>query len=136
MNKYSHFIAGGFRDGGRTFEVQDPATGRTVGLAARGAEAEIDQAVTAAREAFRKNSWPDMDGRLRGNLLRNIAGTIRKHAEEIAALEVADAGKPAGDARAEVEIAAQTWDYYADLTQLPVGTVNAVPAPDQFDYTL
>ena len=136
MKKYSHFIAGGFRDGGRTFEVQDPATGRTVGMAARGAGAEIDQAVTAAREAFRENSWPDMDGRLRGKLLRNIAGTIRRYAGEIAALEVADAGKTVGDARAEVEIAAQTWDYYADLTQSAIGTVNAVPAPDQFDYTL
>src|ERR1700683_2864853 len=104
MNKYNHFISGGFRDGGRTFEVQDPATGRAGGWAARGTEAEIDQAVTAAREAFRENSWPDMDGRLRGNLLRKIAGTIRRHAEEIAALEIADAGKTAGDARAEVEI--------------------------------
>src|SRR5271156_3370413 len=136
MKRYKHFIAGDFRDGGSTFEIENPAPGHTIGLADRGTAGDIDRAVAAAREAFHKSSWPDMDGRLRGDLLRKIAGIIRRHSEEIAALEVADAGKTVGDARVEVEIAAQTWEYYADLTRLPIGTVNAVPVPDQFDYTL
>ncbi|MSU69477.1 MAG: aldehyde dehydrogenase [Opitutaceae bacterium] len=136
MKRPRHFIYGEYQAGTGTFEVLNPATGDTIGLAARGTKAEIDQAVAAARDAFQKTVWPDLDGRRRGELLRKVAGSIRKNAGEIAALEVADAGKTIGDARAEVEIAAQAWDYYADLTQSAIGTVNAVAAPDQFDYTL
>jgi acyl-CoA reductase-like NAD-dependent aldehyde dehydrogenase len=136
VNVYRHFINGEFTGGEQTFVVTNPATGETIGLAARGTRADIERAVSVARETFRTTSWADMDGRLRGMLLRNIARVIRQRAPEIVALEVADAGKTLGDARAEIELAAQTWDYYADLTQVAVGTVNAVPSPDQFDYTL
>lgn len=136
MKTYKHFIAGQYQGGDQSFEINNPATGERIGLAARGAKFEIDQAVEVARETFRRTPWADMDGRLRGDLLRKVARTIRSHSKEIAALEVVDAGKTIGDARADVEIAAQTWDYYADLTQSAVGTVNAVPSPDQFDYTI
>ncbi|MBI4026058.1 MAG: aldehyde dehydrogenase [Verrucomicrobia bacterium] len=136
MKTYQHFINGEFQGSHQTFEIRNPATGVTIGLAARGTGTEIAQAVDAARETFQTTSWGDMDGRLRGALLRNIACVIRRHAVELAALEVADAGKTIGDARAEIEIAAQVWDYYADLTQSVIGTVNAVPSPDQFDYTV
>ena len=36
---------------------------------------------------------------------------------------------------AEIELAAQIWEYYGDLTRTPIGEVNAVPSPDQFDFT-
>ena len=136
MRTHKHFIHGQYQGGDHTFEIDNPATGERIGLAARGTKLEIDQAVDVARETFLKTAWADMDGRLRGELLRRVARVIRSHSEEIAALEVADAGKTIGDARVEIEIAAQTWDYYADLTQSAVGTVNAVPSPDQFDYTI
>jgi acyl-CoA reductase-like NAD-dependent aldehyde dehydrogenase len=136
MNLYQHFINGEFVSSPRTFETVNPATAAVLGHAARGGPAEIEHAVSAARETFRSSPWADMDGRLRGALLRNIARVIRQHAVEITALEIADAGKTCGDARAEIELAAQVWEYYADLTQTAVGTVNAVPSPDQFDYTL
>jgi len=136
MKTYRHFINGRYEGGTRTFETQNPATGRRFGLAARGGTREIGRAIDAARAAFDKTGWADLDGRLRGEILRRVARAIRSRAGEIAAVEVADAGKTAGDARAEVEIAAQAWDYYADLTQAAVGSVNAVPSPDQFDYTI
>ena len=136
MKTYRHFINGRYEGGARTFETQNPATGRRFGLAARGSKREIGMAVDAARAAFEKAGWADLDGRLRGEILRRVARAIRSRADEIAAVEVADAGKTVGDARAEVEIAAQAWDYYADLTQSAVGTVNSVPSPDQFDYTI
>ena len=136
MKTCQHFINGEYQNSAETFETVNPATGEVIATAARGAKAEIDLAVDVARETFMTTSWADMDGRLRGELLRNIARAIRRNAEEIVPMEVADGGKTIGDARAEVEIAAQVWDYYADLTQSAIGTVNSVPAPDQFDYTI
>ena len=136
MKTYEHFINGEYRSSSQTFETVNPATGQTVGEAARGTRADIDSAVEVAADTFHNTPWADMDGRERGQLLRRVAQVIRHRAEEIVPLEVADAGKTLGDARVEVEIAAQVWDYYADLTQSAIGTINAVPAPDQFDYTV
>ena len=136
MRTYKHFIRGRYQGGDLSLEIENPATGRKIGLAARGTKGDVDQAVAAAREAFAETAWADMDGRLRGDLLRRVARVIRARSDDIAVLEVADAGKTIGDARAEVELAAQIWDYYGDLTQSAVGTVNAVPSPDQFDYTI
>lgn len=50
----------------------------------------MDAAVENARETFRESSWADMDGRLRGALLRNIELKIREHAGQLVPLEVAD----------------------------------------------
>lgn len=135
MKTHRHFIDGRTPPARDTFAVTNPATGKVIGEAARGGKAEVDAAVDAARRAFDTSAWPDLDGRLRGILLRQIGTVIRANARELAQLEIGNAGKTAGDAAAEIEIAAQVWDYYADLTQHPVGTVNAVPSPDQFDYT-
>ncbi|MBH05142.1 MAG: betaine-aldehyde dehydrogenase [Phycisphaeraceae bacterium] len=136
MKLYEHFINGEYRSSPQTFETINPATGQPIGEAARGTKADIDNAVQIAQDTFSNSAWPDMDGRERGQILRKVAQVIRHRAEQIIPLEVADAGKTLADARLEVEIAAQVWDYYADLTQSAIGTVNAVPAPDQFGYTV
>ncbi len=133
---FNHFIDGRNQEGTDRFPVINPATGDIFGEAARGTKDDIDNAVDVARKTFRASTWRDLDGRLRGNLLRQIGRMIRKHAKRLASMEVTDAGKTVGDAEAEIELAAQIWDYYGDLTQTAVGTINAVPAPDQFDFTL
>ena len=133
---FNHFIDGRNHEGTDRFPVINPATGDIFGEAARGTKDDIDNAVDVARKTFRASTWRDLDGRLRGNLLRQIGRMIRKHAKRLASMEVTDAGKTVGDAEAEIELAAQIWDYYGDLTQTSVGTINAVPAPDQFDFTL
>ena len=128
---FNHFIDGRNQEGTDRFPVINPATGDIFGEAARGTTDDIDNAVDVARKTFRASTWRDLDGRLRGNLLRRIGKMIRKHAKRLASMEVTDAGKTVGDAEAEIELAAQIWDYYGDLTQTAVGTINAVPAPDQ-----
>ena len=135
-NHYHHFIDGQYRVGSDIFGVTNPATGKTFGEAARGTRDDISEAVDVARRTFISSGWRDLDGRLRGDLLRNIGRVIREHSERLIEMEIADAGKTIGDATAEIELAAQIWDYYGDLTRTALGTVNAVPSPDQLDFTI
>jgi acyl-CoA reductase-like NAD-dependent aldehyde dehydrogenase len=132
---FMHFIDGQYQEGLDYFAVINPATSVPIGEAARGMKSDINDAVEAALKAFRHSSWKNMDGRIRGNLLRKVGELIRKHCKRLAELEVADAGKTINDANAEIELAAQIWEYYGDLTQTAIGTVNAVPTADQFDFT-
>ena len=45
---------------GRTFDVEDPATGKRIATCAAGDENDVDLAVKAARNAFESGSWSGM----------------------------------------------------------------------------
>ncbi len=60
-----------------------------------------------------------MNTRDRGKVLLRLASLIRDHADELAKLEARNVGKPIRDARDEVGLAADCFEYYA-------GTVNKV----------
>ena len=99
-------------ESGKTFDVIDPATGRTVGKVAEGAKADVDKAVTAARRAFESGPWPQMSGSERGKLLHRIGDLILKYADELAEIESIDNGKPVVVARAaDVPLSADMFHY-------------------------
>jgi len=50
--------------------------------------------VKAARNAFEKGSWRKMQASDRGRMLHRLADLIEQHADELAALESLDNGKP------------------------------------------
>ena len=82
MSKFfNHFIDGRKQEGTNHFAVINPATGDIFGEAAQGTQDDIDNAVDVARRTFRASTWRDLDGRLRGNLLRQIGRMIRKHVQ-------------------------------------------------------
>ncbi len=53
------FIGGAWTDatGGETFETRDPGDGKVIARVAAGDKRDIDRAVTAAQQAFRKSGW-------------------------------------------------------------------------------
>lgn len=94
-----HFIDGAFVSSadGRRFATVNPATGETIAEVARGGEAEIDRAVTAARRAFRSGVWSRMAPRDRMAVLERFSALIEENAEEFALLDSLDMGKPVMD---------------------------------------
>ena len=54
----------------------------------------------------RRAVGPGLSATARGRVLLRVAALLREHAEELAALEARNAGKPIGDARWEVDAAA------------------------------
>ena len=99
---------------GKTFEVKNPATGRTIAHAAEGDKADIDAAVKAARQAFDSGPWAAMTPSQRSKVIWRIGDLISKYADELAELESIDNGKPMAVARAaDVPLAADIFQYMA-----------------------
>ena len=101
---------------GKTFETLDPGEGKVLARIAAGDAADVEAAVAAAHEAFRKSGWATMPVNDRAVILHRLADLITKHQEIIAQIESLDVGKPRSQAAAfDVPHGAQTFRYYADL---------------------
>jgi len=101
---------------GKTFETRDPGEGKVLANVAAGDAPDVDAAVAAAHEAFRKSGWATMPVNDRAVILHRLADLITKRQEIIAQIESLDVGKPRGQAAGfDVPHAAQTFRYYADL---------------------
>src|SRR5918995_1299676 len=92
--KLQNFIDGDFVDPaeGATEEVINPATGEAIAQAPLSTKEDVDRAVAAARKAF--DGWSTTIPAERSIALMKLADAIDEHAEELADLESADAGKP------------------------------------------
>jgi acyl-CoA reductase-like NAD-dependent aldehyde dehydrogenase len=102
---------------GATFETRDPGAGDVIAQVAAGDASDVDEAVQAAQEAFRKSGWATMPANDRAVILHRLADLIDKHQDIIAQIESLDVGKPRGQASGfDVPHAAKTFRYYADLS--------------------
>jgi len=92
--KLQNFIDGEFVDSadGATEEVTNPANGETIAEMPLSGEADVDRAVAAAKRAF--DGWAATPPGERATALFKLADLIEEHADELADLEAADAGKP------------------------------------------
>jgi acyl-CoA reductase-like NAD-dependent aldehyde dehydrogenase len=124
------FVDGAWREaasGART-DVLDSSTGQVVTTVAEGDAADIDAAVQAARRAFA--GWSATPARERARILNRVAAGILARADELAAVESLDVGKPITLSRAvDVNTAAETYEYYAALAQTLEGSARSVPLP-------
>jgi aldehyde dehydrogenase (NAD+) len=120
-------------DAAETTTTRNPATGEAIAEVAVADGALVDRAVGVAREAF--PAWRDTDPEARGRVAAAVADLIRERADELAALETLDQGKPRSQAESDFEGAARYFEYYAgaadklDGRTVPVGT-------DQVDFTV
>ncbi|KAJ8079314.1 hypothetical protein PM082_021816 [Marasmius tenuissimus] len=111
------FINGNFVEPvekGSQIDVVNPATGKVVTSVSGGTDKDVDIAVEAARKAF-KTSWGlKVPGTERGKLLNKLADLIEKHADEFAALESLNVGKPYSVSRTrEIPASVSVFRYYA-----------------------
>ncbi|WP_183093486.1 gamma-aminobutyraldehyde dehydrogenase [Nocardioides stalactiti] len=77
---------------GATYDVIDPSTGEVYAHAPMSGAEDVDRAYAAADAAF--EGWADLTPKDRATALLRIADAIDARAEEIAAVEVRDTGKP------------------------------------------
>ena len=99
------------------FAVDNPATGQPVALVQGSGPEQVDPAVRAAHAAHL--DWKQRPARQRGHYLRKVADVIRAHADEIAALESLEMGKPITQARHfDVEAAISIFDYFGSMVEV------------------
>jgi acyl-CoA reductase-like NAD-dependent aldehyde dehydrogenase len=118
---------------GATFEDVDPATAAPFATLALGDAEDVDRAVRAARRA--QPAWADVDPFERGRILQRVGEALEAHADELAALEARDVGKPLREAQRDVALAVRTWIYFAGWPTKIAGTTNPADA-GVFSYTL
>ena len=129
---------------GKTFDVENPATGDIVAQVADGKKEDIDEAVKAARKAFESGPWKDMSASERGKLVWKIGDLILKYADELAELESLDNGKPLAVAgAADVPLSADLFHYMAGWATKIKGDTFQIstdhfytPGQKYFTYTL
>ena len=113
---------------GATFTTSNPATGEPICEVAQAGSADLDAALASATVAFDSGAWSSVDATERGRVLARMADLVREHAEELAQLELMDAGHTISDARGEAEAVAAVFDYYAGAANKHLGSV--VPTQD------
>lgn len=104
-------IGGVRQDVEKTYPNIDPSTGIESGQVARCGEEEVGAAVTAAHGA--SESWRLTVPKDRSRVLLRIAAAIADAEDELALAETLDTGKPLSQARQDVTVAAEYFEFYA-----------------------
>ena len=97
---------------GRTIPVIDPSDGQPYDDIQRSNASDIDAAVHAARECF-DAVWSRTTAVERGRLLMKLSAKVAEHADELAAIEQRDCGKPTKQAKADAAALARYFEFYA-----------------------
>jgi acyl-CoA reductase-like NAD-dependent aldehyde dehydrogenase len=112
-------------------KVIEPATEKVLAELVEADVEEADKAVGRAKAAF--PAWKAVSPKDRANLMRRIASAIEKHAEELAQLETRNVGKPISDARGEVGMVIDVFNYYAGAPERLAG--KTIPVAGGVDMT-
>jgi 1-pyrroline-5-carboxylate dehydrogenase len=126
---YPMIIGGEARQGAGTFEVRSPADHELLlGRFAVGTEADVNDAVAAAKAAF--PDWSRRPWQERVAILRRAAELIRERKFRLAALLILEAGKNRVEAIGEVEEAADMIDTYTAQMEQHHGFVRRLDSLD------
>lgn len=116
------------------YRVRNPADGEVVGEYYLGDESNVKAALAAAHRAF--PLWSRTSASERGLLLKRIAGLVRERKEHLAGILTCENGKPIVESRAEVESAAQHFEWFAEETRRNYGRVIPPPSPSKRNMVL
>jgi len=113
---------------GKVFPTINPSTGEKIVDVQEGDKADIDNAVAAARAAFKRGSpWRTMNASERGLLLLKLADVIERDRVKLATLETLDNGKPYAVAYvSDLSLSMRMVRYFAGLADKIVG--QTIPA--------
>ena len=133
---YTHYINGTFvpAASGEIFETSDPYSGRVWATIARGSSADVDAAVTAAKNAV-DGEWGTYNASQRGKLLNRLAELIERDATRLAEIEVRDNGKLMAEMSVQTKYMAEWYRYYGGLADKIQGAVIPTDKADTFNYT-
>lgn len=127
--KLNHWIDGAETEPstGLYIDSANPGSMEVVAHVARGDSTDVALAVDAASRA--RAAWRDSSTWDRGRVLGAIASRMRAEVEELARLECLETAKPLATAIAEVQGAADYFEFYAGLVHTPIGeTLDLGPA--------
>ncbi|MGZ0746138.1 aldehyde dehydrogenase family protein [Haloparvum sp. AD34] len=131
---YQQYIDGEWIDGtgSETFESENPATGETLGTFQRGTEADVDEAVAAADEAFEE--WRELSRIERAEYLWDIYHELRDRHQELGEIVTKECGKEISEGKADVTEAWHMVEWAAGDARHPKGDVVPSEVADKDAY--
>jgi aldehyde dehydrogenase (NAD+) len=128
--RYGHFVAGEWLGPRETYTTIDPSSEEALAEVGQATAEEVDQAVTAARDAF-ENGWSGISPAERAKYLYRIARILQERSREFAVLESLNGGKPIRESRdVDVPLSAAHFFYYAGWAdKLEYAFPNRNPRP-------
>jgi len=136
VTTHGHWIGGREQapSAGRTFPSHNPTTGDIWGRFALGDEADVADAVRAARTAFAR--WQAISPTRRGRLLMRWADLIHESAETIGRIETSQNGKLLNEMVLQARIVPDWLYYYGGLADKIEGKVIPLDRTSVLNYTL
>jgi acyl-CoA reductase-like NAD-dependent aldehyde dehydrogenase len=116
-------------ESGGQWDVINPATEEVVATVPYGADADARSALAAARAA--QPAWAGATAYERAAFLSRAAVLITERADELAPLLVAESGKPLVQARGELVVAGQLFEWFAEEAKRAYGRVVPSRAPSR-----
>ena len=134
LTRYRNFVDGQFlaNSTGETFEVVNPGTGEVIYEVEVADESVRQAALESAQRGFEQ--WSAMTGFERSRILNRAVTLLRERNDELAAIEVKDAGKPWQEAsEVDVNTGADSLEFFAGVAPTLEGNQQFL-GPD-FYYT-
>jgi malonate-semialdehyde dehydrogenase (acetylating) / methylmalonate-semialdehyde dehydrogenase len=116
-----HFIGGRYTAGAseRTAPIWDPAVGRQQARVVLADAADVDAAVSAARDASRR--WAEVSASRRARVMFSFRNLLREHADQLAEVVAREHGKMVDDARGEVTRGIEVVEFACGIPHLSKG---------------
>jgi betaine-aldehyde dehydrogenase len=118
---------------GATLPSINPATGEEIARFPDATEADVDDAVRAAREAL--PAWRSLSPTQRGERIRALADRVAEHEDELATIDTMDSGNPLAAMLGDVRGAVRELRQFAGLVSELKGA-SVLNGADQFAYEL
>lgn len=110
---------------GKVFGVQNPADETTIASVSDAGDQDALDALSAAHAA--QSEWGSTTTRHRSNVLRSVYELLQEHKEEIAWVMSLEMGKPLAEARGEVQISADYFQWFSEVVTQQQGTFTESP---------
>lgn len=132
---FRNTIGGQLRSATETFDSYDPFTGKPWAAIPKCTKADVDEAVAAAKAAFRSPEWAGLTPTARGKLLVKFADMLAANADRLAALETQDNGKLISEMSAQCHYIPEWYRYFGGLADKVEGGVLPIDKKGMFAFT-
>ena len=123
------YINGQWVKGAGSLPVMNPSTGKMIAEISTADQAQCDDAITAAYNAF--PAWAKTPSRVRSELLRKAFEIMSAESDDIAKLISMENGKTSTDAKGEVIYAAEFFRWFAEEAVRTPGDFRHSPSGDK-----
>jgi len=116
-SKFGQFIDGKWQSSEKkeTYDVINPATEEVIGKASKASPADVEKALKSAEKGF--NIWKKTPPWQRSSIIRKIADVMRKKNDILGRWLALEVGKPLAEGIAEVNSAADIFEWNAEETK-------------------